>query len=144
MQTQLFTNWGLLYKEIFHTEIYFYLLLYLVLVILFREIVLNTIFMRVVRAYSKQFYFSQVHFNSKTFYFWRNILSIQKFGRDTVPNINKYFSSILSFVKTIRWSETKYNKLAYRKRSSIFVSVTIAVSTLLLTISARSSNLFLI
>ena len=72
--------------------------------------------MWVVRSNNKLFYFSLVHCNSKIFNIWRNIWNIQKFGKNIFPDIDKYPSSLFRSVKTIWWSETRYNKLAFWER----------------------------
>ena len=104
----------------------------------------NIIFMWIVRATNKLFYFSQVHFNSKTFNIGHNIWNIQNFESDISPNIDKYPSYIFSSVKTIWSSIARYYKLVVGKDLSIFVFVTIRMSIFPITASTRSSNLFLI
>ena len=104
----------------------------------------NIIFMWIVRATNKLFYFSQVHFNSKTFNIGHNIWNIQNFESDISPNIDKYPSYIFSSVKTIWSSIARYYKLVVGKDLSIFVLVTIRMSIFPITASRRSSNLFLI
>ena len=78
------------------------------------------------------------------FNIWCNIWNIQEFGRDIFPYIDKYPSSLFSSVKTISWSETRYNKLACWERFINFCFRNLRISTFPITASARSSNLFLI
>ena len=63
---------------------------------------------------------------------------------DTFPNIDKNPFSIFSFSKTICLSEVRHNKLACWGRLNNLFPVTIKISTLSITTSAKITNLFLL